>query len=443
MKFKLLLCCTIFVQQLSAQCWESYEPGFNHATAINSDGRLRTIGYNGYGQIGDGTNIERRVFTMAGNHMGWIAVSGGGNHTMGLRIDGTLWTWGRNVQGELGIGTFQNKNIPTQVGTAANWTKIWAGSFNCFAQKSDGTLWSWGHNYYGQLGHTVTTPAIPEMVGTDTDWLDISPTPNFTVAIKTNGTLWQWGAAPNGGGQVPLQIGTATDWVMAKGGDEHIIALKADGTIWTWGSNQYGQLGNPDPNPDGGFMRQVGTDSDWTMVSAGQDHCLALKSNGTIWSWGDGAFGALGLGNVTDFNTPQLVGTATDWQSIKSQGAHNMAMKTNGTLHSWGENTYGQLGVIYPNGNRPSLSPCPSMLSVSQVEKPSIEVYPNPANGILNIHFSETFAVTSYRVTDQLGKVVLQQLGFSDAIDVSTLVQGIYFLELLGERKMVVKFMKQ
>ncbi|HEX9980240.1 MAG TPA: T9SS type A sorting domain-containing protein [Flavobacterium sp.] len=443
MKWRLLLGCAFLTLQLQAQCWVSFDPGFNHATAINTDGRLRTIGYNGYGQIGDGTNIERHIFTMAGNEYDWIAVSGGGNHTMGLRADGTLWTWGRNVNGELGNGTPGNKNIPTQVSTDTGWTKIWAGSFNCFALKSDGTLWSWGHNFYGQLGHPTVSGNIPGQVGTDTDWLDVSPTPNFTVAIKTDGTLWQWGQAPGGGGTEPVQIGTAADWLMAHGGDEHVIALKSDGSIWTWGNNQYGQLGNPNANPDGSFMRRVGTDNDWTMVSAGQDHCLALKANGSMWSWGDGAYGALGLGNVTDFNTPQMVGTATDWQIIKSEGAHNMALKANGTLHSWGENTYGQLGVVYPNGNTPSVSPCPTMLELNEMTAPVFALYPNPVNSILYLDNPAALPLTGFRVIDQTGKVIMEHHGEVTVVDVSALARGFYFLELQGESISVLKFIRQ
>ena len=439
MKIKILLGCLLLSMQIGAQCWQSFDPGFNHSTAINTDGRIRTIGYNGYGQIGDGTNIERRVFTLAGASR-YIAVSGGGNHTMGLRDDGTLWTWGRNVQGELGLGVAGNQNIPMQVGTDNSWTKIWAGSFNCFAQKSDGTLWSWGHNYYGQLGHPGSAP---QQVGLDTDWLEVSPTPNFTIAIKTDGSLWQWGAAPGGGGAVPLRLGTANDWIMAKGGDEHVIALKADGSIWTWGSNEYGQLGNPNLNPDGSLMRRVGTDNDWNMVAAGQDHCVALKSNGSMWSWGDGGYGALGLGNVQDFNTPQMVGTATDWVMVKSHGAHNMALKSNGVLHSWGENTYGQLGVVYPNGNTPSLSPCPSLLNTESFAQNAFSVFPNPVSDVLEINNLRSSAINGFRIYDQTGKILIAGKGNVSKIDVAAFSRGLYFLAVQGETDTIIKFIKQ
>ncbi|MGH2667118.1 T9SS type A sorting domain-containing protein [Flavobacterium sp.] len=439
MKLKILLACSLFALQLEAQCWQSFSPGFNHSTVLNTDGRIRTIGYNVYGQIGDGTNNERHVFTLAGTSQ-YIAVSGGGNHTMGIRDDGTLWTWGRNVQGELGLAIAGNQNVPRQVGTDNNWTKIWAGSFNCFAQKNDGTIWSWGLNYYGQLGHPGSTP---QQVGVDTDWLDISPTPNFTIGIKTNGTLWQWGNAPGGGGTTPLQIGTAQDWVMARGGDEHVIALKTDGSIWTWGNNNYGQLGNPNPNPSGSFMRRVGTDNDWSIVSAGQDHCVALKNNGSMWAWGDGAYGALGLGNGQDFNTPQMVGAATDWIMVKSHGAHNMALKSNGTLHSWGENTYGQLGVIYPNGNTPSISPCPTLLNMESFGQDEFAVFPNPARDIIEINSLRSSQIKGFRIYDQMGRAMKEGIGYVDRIDVNTLSCGLYFLELQGEGITVLKFLKQ
>ncbi|MBL0012582.1 MAG: T9SS type A sorting domain-containing protein [Flavobacterium sp.] len=435
MKLKILFGCLLLAMQLQAQCWQMFDPGYNHSTVITTDGRIRTVGYNGYGQIGDGTNIERGNFTLAGTEQ-YIAVSGGGNHTMGLRADGTLWTWGRNVQGELGIGAPGNRNVPTQVGTDNNWTKIWAGSFNCFALKSDGTLWSWGLNYYGQLGHPGTTV---QQVGVDTDWFEVGPMPNSTFAIKTNGSLWRLGIAPN----ATTQIGADYNWVMVDGGDAHFIALKNDGSIYTSGNNDQGQLGNPVANPDGNPMRRVGTDNDWTTVNAGEDYCMAIKSDGSLWAWGNGSYGVLGMGMSQDFDTPQRVGTANDWLAVKSHGAHSMALKTDGRLYSWGENTYGQLGVFNAISNIPNLNLCPTSLDTKSFDQDTFAVFPNPVNGILTINNPQSLPIVGFRIIDQTGKIVKENWGNSNQIDVTNLATGLYFLEIQGATTSFLKFIKQ
>jgi alpha-tubulin suppressor-like RCC1 family protein len=130
------------------------------------------------------------------------------------------------------------------------------------------------------------------------------------------------------------------------------MATKIDGTLWTWGYNQFGQLGNGEPvgtYPSGRVSSpvQVGALTTWLSIAAGYSHSLAIKTDGTLWSWGGNygtGMGQLGLGDTAFRSSPVQIGALTTWLSIAAGGYSSMTIKTDGTLWSWGSNSYGQLG---------------------------------------------------------------------------------------------------
>lgn len=236
----------------------------------------------------------------------WSNVSTGEEHTIGIGVDNSLWSWGRSQAGQLGLGNLSSKNVPSKVGSDLNWSKISSGNAHNLALKIDGTLWVWGRNTTGQLGN----PAIGQNI------------------------------------LVPTQLGTDNGWVFISAGDDYSIALKTNGTLWAWGDNVYGQLGN-NTFGTGNFLTtptQIGTDTDWTYVSGGKTHTMALKNNGTLWGWGQNNFGKLGDGSIIDKIVPSRIGTASDWLTVEVAINHSIALKTNGSLWTWGDNTDGKLG---------------------------------------------------------------------------------------------------
>jgi alpha-tubulin suppressor-like RCC1 family protein len=279
-------------------------------------------------------------------------------HTVFLKSDGTLWAWGRNEYGELGDGNIgQDQLSPEKIGTSTDWVSISAGLYHTVAIKSGGTLWAWGSNYYGQLGVDSSREGrySPVQIGNENNWVAVSAGSLHTMAIKSDGTLWAWG--DNSHGQLgdsgiatsfqttPEQIGTDTHWAFVSAGDLHNIAIKTDGTIWVWGNNFYGQLGDGTQTSQT-YPKQICIGTKWIAISAGMSHTMAIKTDGTLWAWGSNYYGQLGDGNINTIimTTPEQIGKDTSWIAVSAGAAHTMAIKINGTLWGWGYNNCGQLG---------------------------------------------------------------------------------------------------
>ncbi len=337
-----------------ASCWQSVSSGLNHSGAIKTDGTLWMWGSNQYGQLGWSGSGSEDSPIQVGTGNNWKKVATGNFHTVALKADGTIWTWGQNQYGQLGDGTTAAlTRVPKQVGTATDWVNVATGDYYVIALKANGTLWAWGRNNYGQLGDGTTIDKnVPIQIGTDSDWKIISPGSQHTFAIKTNGTLWAWGYNSNGqlgdgttsSKSTPAQIGTATDWINAVAGARHSLGLKSNGSLWTWGSNYIGQLG--DGTTIGTYIpKQLGTATYWRSIYANyDDSSMAVRTDGTLWTWGKNESGLLGDGTLTDRNIPTQVGNLSGIQSVAANVYNMFVINANGILSGCGGNVYGQIG---------------------------------------------------------------------------------------------------
>jgi uncharacterized protein YjdB len=331
--------------------------GYNHSLALKSDNNLWAWGNNEYGQAGDNapTNLAAPAMAMDGANE-WALMSGGESHTMAIRHDGSLWAWGSNSSGQLGDGTNTHRAAPGQVGTDNDWVFASTGARHTHAIKADGSLWGWGYSNGGEVGNGVTgrSQYTPVRVGTDNDWATVSGGESHTMAIKADGSLWGWGWNIDGqlgsgttNRSTPYRVGTDNDWVAVSTGYSHTMAIKADGSLWAWGWNYYGQLGVGNAT-NASSPKRVGTANDWAAVSPGDRHTLAVKTDGSLWSWGSNKYGQLGDGTLSDTviyqTSPKRIGTASDWAAVSGGEYHSVAVKADGSVWTWGRNNYGQLG---------------------------------------------------------------------------------------------------
>jgi alpha-tubulin suppressor-like RCC1 family protein len=279
--------------------------------------------------------------------------------------DGGLYTWGQDASyGVLGTNDSTPRSSPgsTAAGLGLNWKDIEVGNRCAAAIKSDGTLWTWGQNPKGELGDgTTTNRSSPgTTAGGGTNWKQVSTNKadssagqgTSMAAIKTDGTLWTWGS--NYGAQLGTDnytsrsspgttVGGGTNWKQVSCGYRHMAAIKTDGTLWTWGFNTNGVLGTGNLTQRSSPGTTVGGGTNWKQVSAGENAMAAIKTDGTLWTCGYG--GRLGTDPATNRSSPGTTdGGGTNWKEVNSNRCM-MAIKTDGTLWTWGWDTYGVLGA--------------------------------------------------------------------------------------------------
>jgi len=142
---------------------------------------------------------------------------------------------------------------------------------------------------------------------------------------------------------VPTRIGTDEDWKDIDLGFAYILAIRTDGTLWSWGGNVVGQAGIG-TNSTVEVPTQVGSDKNWEKISAGGGHSLAIKKDGTLWAWGNNINGRLGDGTTTNKNIPIQIGSDTDWNFVSAGIRTSFGIKKDGTLWAWGDNEDSRLG---------------------------------------------------------------------------------------------------
>ena len=332
------------IPQLIGSGFSSVAAGGYHTVALKSDGSLWAWGSNTNGRLGDGTTFRSLTPKQVGT--GFSTAAAGTNHTVAVKDDGTLWTWGSNDHGQLGDGSTTERLAPKQIGTG--FVAVAAGQYHTLGLKTDGSLWAWGGNDAGQLGDsTHTSSLIPKQIGTGYSAIAVGL--YHSAALKSNGSMWVWGE--NGAGQLgdgttngglePKQIGTGFERLAA--GSSHTLALKSDGSLWAWGRNDYGQLGDSTITSRL-TPTQVGTG--YSAFAGGGNHTVAIKADGNLWAWGNNGAGQLGNGAAAEstFSNPQSVGTGFTAVALSNGGSFTLSIRSDSSLWTWGENSYGQLG---------------------------------------------------------------------------------------------------
>ena len=347
--------------------WYAGEVVYNdNSTGYN----LWSWGYNPYGTIG--LNSRTRYSSPVQLPGSWIKIHQPATNYNGNALGaplfavkgtaGALWAWGRNQTGQLGHNNAIHYSSPVQL-PGTNWACVRGMSLQAsFGTKTDGTLWIWGGNPRGQLGQNqgpaqLAGVSSPIQIGTDTTWGTtddkVGGGHETPLVIKTDGTLWSWGWGHVGQtGQdnttsysSPVQIpGTTWAKVGRGGGGYGQWAVKTDGTLWSWGLNDMGQLGHNDRTYYSSPKQIPGTS--WSHVRQATAANYAFRTDGTMWAMGDNSVGNLGLNapESSDRSSPTQI-PGTTWSDLVSCASNALAMKTDGTIWSWGyQGDRGSLG---------------------------------------------------------------------------------------------------
>ena len=302
--------------------------------------QLLAWGDNYYGQLGDGTKIDKQLPEAVAS--GVIAAAAGADHSLFVKADGSLWAVGFNGDGELGDGTTATLTQPESIAT--NVVAVAAGAWHSLFLKRDGTLWGMGANYNGQLGDGTQNQRVnpvtiaSNVVALAAGWY-------HSLYLKTDGTLWGMGS--NCSGQLgngttleqDLAVSVASNVVALAAGSWHSLYLKIDGTLWGMGANSYGQLG--DGNNTGAYLA-VSVASNVVALAAGSVHSLFLTKDETLWAMGDNGSGQLGNGTNTAAYLPESV--VSNVVAVTAGMYDSLCLKSDGTLWAMGANSVGQLG---------------------------------------------------------------------------------------------------
>ncbi|MCC6251570.1 MAG: T9SS type A sorting domain-containing protein [Bacteroidia bacterium] len=432
---------------------QSIAAGGWHSVVICSDKTVKAFGENNTGQLGNGDNTDQNQPVSAGSLNNIIAVSAGGDqleaHSMALKSDGTVWCWGSNLYGQLGNASTTNTNTPVQSLLVSGMTAISAGGWHSVALKNDGTVWTWGWNMDGQLGDGTTTDRIVlGQVNGLSDIVAISAGTYHVLALKSDGTVWAWG--DNQYGQIgngntgtdvtsPIMVNGLNNVVKISAGRFFSLAVKNDGTVWTWGQNQYGQLGNSTTN-DSNTPVQVSNLNDVNpkVVATGAFHCVVMKNDGSLWAWGRNTYGNLSDNTVTHRSLPIQMQGLSDAEGAAAGTNFTIVYKSDGSFWGCGRNASGQLGdgtLTQHNILTQSTGMCPiiSGIKESKIKQDSrITIAPNPSNtGIYKIMGIEDIA--KIQVVNILGNKVLENNFFdckNNTIDISNEASGLYILNI-------------
>jgi RHS repeat-associated protein len=280
--------------------------GAYHSLALTRDGRVWAWGSNTLGQLGLGHKNDAASPVLVSGLSNIIAIAGGSYHSLALAANGTVYAWGFNGNGQLGTGTDASTNLPTEVaglGAGSGVVSISAGGFHSLAVTASGQEKGWGANFHGALGGTAARHLTPHVVST-------------------------------------------TPVSKAAGGAYHTMAIKSGGDAEALGWNGEGQLGDNTRTSRSAvngvwFLNQAKALSGSQAITG---HCLAVTTEGNVYSWGANDAGQLGEGTTTDRLTPVLVPSLTKIESVAAGSFHSTAVGTDGAIYSWGDNDFGQLG---------------------------------------------------------------------------------------------------
>ena len=334
--------------------------GITHAGAAAGPA-VFAWGDNSAGELGNGTLTGNAAPAAVSGLAGVRAISAAGRHELALRANGTVLAWGDDTFGQLGNGIVSSNGdseVPVAVPRLSTVTAVAAGEEHSLALLADGTVMAWGDNHEGQLGNgTARTSAVPVAVPGLTGVTAIAAGSLFSLALLSNGTVMAWGDNREGqlgngtlsNSTVPVPVQGLSGVTAIAAGALHSLAVLTNGTAMAWGDNELGQLGVGRQVSLRVVPTAVAKITGITQIAAGEQHSVALLSDGSVWVWGDNGEFQLARrngfpGGIGQSNVPLRVPGLGKAKAIAAGGSFSLAVVAGGRVRSWGDNAFGQLG---------------------------------------------------------------------------------------------------
>ncbi len=300
--------------------------GGKHTVAVTSTGQVYAWGANADGELGNGTTAPSSLPVLVSLPAGTVvtAVAAGDQDSVAVTSTGQVYAWGNNHYGELGDGSTINRDKPVRVhlpkGIKA--VSVTAAYNYSMALTAGGRVYSWGYDGSGQLGNGfLTASEVPTSVKLPkTITIKAIATSGYAgLALTTGGRLFSWGddgygQLGNGNfktsshpGMVKLPKGVKIKAIA--GGSRHALALTESDVVLAWGEDTWGQLGTGKIERASNRPARVRVPAGDKVVgiSAGGGFSMALTSAGQILTWGHNNWGNLGNGTMRNATTPVLV----------------------------------------------------------------------------------------------------------------------------------------
>jgi alpha-tubulin suppressor-like RCC1 family protein len=349
-------------ERMGDAAWRSAWAGNKHIVAERLDGTTWTWGDNQYGQLGD----NRILATLAPMRLQpgtrWRFVGGTLTGPVGVRDDNSVWEFGHRLR-DCGVKKTEWTTLALQGGSTLfgvqpdgslweitchkgasyklpnqpfaespsqrRWVRLSGTQFGLLALDDQDNIWEFKGAWNDREKRYAWSPVGP--IGSRGVWTAAfaKVTENVALAAKKDGTLWML----DSGSEERVHLDAKSAWESFAAGEADIVGLDSKGRIWRF-------------DPDG--ARPIGQRSEWKQVSVGQRHSVAVKKDGTLWSWGEGQAGELGTVWAGTQPSPVRVGTDNDWVHAVAGNRYTVALKKDGSLWGWGSNLNGEIGVGSP-----------------------------------------------------------------------------------------------
>ena len=345
---------------------------------LTYSGEAYCWGYNGYGQLGDGTTTDRWSARHVSGAIAYRQISAGGwelwqagtvsypGHACAITSAGAAYCWGDNRYGQLGDGTTTDRHVPTMVSGGFAFAQISVGAGSTCGVTTTGDAYCWGLNTYGQLGDgTMTGRSTPQPVGGGLKFAQISTGGSVpwteivahTCGVTTTGLAYCWGANSMGeigtgvfpvfpatGVSSPGQVAGGMTFKQISAGGDHTCGVTTTGVGYCWGNGMEGQVGNgvysaPNASPvavTGGLA--------FASITAGALHSCGFTSTGLAYCWGNNHTGQLAASVGYQTAWPAAVYGTFSGTQLSAGLKHTCAVTVIGVPYCWGDDQFGEIG---------------------------------------------------------------------------------------------------